>query len=435
MRACQDRRLAAIVRYHFNNEWNGAYRALLSSHGIEHESDLPRTVDEIGRLPTISRRFLEEGDYASRPAVAVEEVRKIVETSGTSGNPLRVPHTHESMKRCYGEFLARSAILGGMDPLEPSYSIVHWVPGGKDNWASYAGTLLFQDLVGLDRAMIVSTHTTPAEHWQNLIVHRPRWALSTPVFFLSFAGYAEQQGIDLSGCSLERCLFAGATGTEEDLRFIAKTYGLDGVHFMYGTTESFLPGAELADRSGYLCYEDEFVVEILDDSDRPVPVGERGRIVLTNLGNRGYPGIRYLQGDAVTFLGQSSDFPGCKVIAKIQRVDSGEIGDARVPYSEIELMPRLLFQRGIPVRALQIARRRDGRKDVAVFRIETPVQDRELVESVVREIFSRNVQVRDMLDGGIIHPPVVELYSVGTLSRGRFKVPVYLDERHIQQRT
>jgi phenylacetate-coenzyme A ligase PaaK-like adenylate-forming protein len=431
IRSQQDRRLAEIVRFHFNNERNTSYRTLLNAHGIKDEAELPRTVDDIGRLPMISRQFLEAADYSRRPCVPFEDVRKIVETTGTSGSPLRVPHTRESMRRCYGEFIARSAVLGGMDPGDPSYAILHWIPGGKDDWASYAGTLVFQELVGAERSMLVSTHTTPAEHWHNLTTHRPTWAFSTPVFFLAFAGYAESTGIDLRSCSLRHILLAGASGAPEDIRFLTETYGLEGVHFVYGTTESFIPAAQLPDRSGYLCFEDECIVEVLGSDDRPVEVGDRGRTVITTLGNRGYPGIRYLQGDAVTHLGRSSAFPGCGVIDGIQRLDSGEIGDSRLPYSEIEMMPRLLLQRGIPVRALQVARRRDGLMDVPVFRIETSVQNREQIEQAVLEVFTRNIQMKDMVEGGMIHPPVVELYSIGALSRGRLKVPIYLDERYL----
>ncbi|HLZ10192.1 MAG TPA: hypothetical protein VKT80_16495, partial [Chloroflexota bacterium] len=122
---------------------------------------------------------------------------------------------------------------------------------------------------------------------------------------------------------------------------------------------------------------------------------------------------------------------GCRIIDEIQRLDSGEIGDSRLPFSEIEQMPRLLLRRGIPVRALQVARRRDGLKDVPVFRLETALQDRDKIEAAVLDVFTRNAQMKDMLEGGMIHPPSVELYVIGALSRGRLKVPIYLDERNL----
>ena len=429
MRSRQDRRLADIVRFHYDNPFNSSYRDLLIAHGIEHESQLPRSIGEIARLPMVTRAFIADSDYAGHPAVPTNEIQKIIETSGTSGNPLRIPHTHETVLRCYGQMIVRSAILGEMKPDDPSYSIVHWVPGVKDVWASHEGTIAFQEIVGADHAMIVSTHTTPEEHWRNWQKYQPKWALSAPVFFLAFASYGERMRLDLASCSLERLLLGAVTCLPDDQRFIEKTYGLDSVHFFYSTSESFIPAAELLDRSGYLCFEDEFVVEVLDYNGEPVSPGERGQIAITCLGNRGYPSIRYSQGDAVTYLGYSSDFPGCQVFADIQRVDAGEIGEARIPYSEIDMMPRHITKLGIPVRALQIARRREGLKDVPLFRIETPVEDRASVERALLEVFTRNSQMKDMLDGGIICPPVVEIYPPGALSRGRLKVPVYVDER------
>ncbi|HLH73258.1 MAG TPA: AMP-binding protein [Chloroflexota bacterium] len=431
IRSRQDRRLAEIVRFHYNNPFNSRYRELLKAHGIEDESELPTSVDDIGRLPTVSRAFLIEADYANHPCVPAGEIRKIIETSGTSGNPLQIPHTHAAVERYFGEFIARSALLSGLNPLDCSYHVVHWIPGGKDVWASHEGTLAFQDIVGADRALITSTHTTPVEHWRNWQTYRPKWALAAPVFFLSFAGYGESQKLDLAACSLEHLLLGAVPLLPEDEEFITRTYGLAGIHQVYTTSENFILAAELPDRSGYLCFADDFIVEVLDYDGKPVAVGERGQVAITCLGNRGYPSIRYRQGDAVTYLGYAADFPGCPVIADIRRVDAGEIGEARLPFSEIDMMPRYLSKLGIPVRALQIARRREGLKDVPLFRIETPVQDRTAVERAVIEVFTRNGQMKDMLEGGIIYPPIVEIYSPGMLSRGRLKVPVYVDEREM----
>lgn len=102
LRARQNQRLAALLRFHFAEARNPAYRQLLQAHGIAHEDDLPRTIDELNRLPILTRAFLQEADYARQPCVPVDEVQKIVETSGTAGGaapgalhvhlrPLRLP--------------------------------------------------------------------------------------------------------------------------------------------------------------------------------------------------------------------------------------------------------------------------------------------------------------------------------------------------------
>jgi phenylacetate-CoA ligase len=428
-RARQNERLAALLRFHFASSRNPAYRQLVEAHGIAHADDLPRTVDELHRLPVVTRAFLQEANYAGQPGVPADEVQKTIETSGTAGNPLHVPYTYEFVRRGYQDFIARAAILGGMNPLDRSYWVVHWEPNGRDVWSSHVGARAFAAGVGPERAMIVSTHTALAQHWQNLAAHQPVWAASAPAFFMAFAGYCEQQGLDLASCSLQRVMLGGATLLIEDRRMLERAFGLERAHMFYPSTEALIIGSELDGTTTYLCFEDEVLVELVDQRGQPVKPGEQGRVLLTHLANRGFPVIRYAIGDVATYVGPSSDFAGFKLIAEIRRIDAGEIGDARLPFSEIEMMPRQLLARGIPVRAIQVARRRRGLHDVPVFRIETSVEDRAAIERALLDIFRQNPQMRDMLDAGVIHPPVLELYAPGQLSRGRLKVPVYVDER------
>lgn len=306
---------------------------------------------------------------------------------------------------------------------------MHWEPNGRDVWSSHVGARALAALVGPERTMIVSTHTTPPEHWRNLATHQPRWSASAPAFYLAFATYCEQQRLDLAACSLRRLLLGGATLLPEDRRMLERAFGLERAHMFYPSTEALVIGSELDGTTTYLCFEDEVLVEVVDARNRPVKPGERGRVLLTHFSNRGYPIIRYAIGDGATYVGPATAFAGLTLIADIQRLDAGEIGEARLPFSEIERMPRQFMARGIPVRAIQVARQRRGAHDVPVFRIETPIGDRAAIERAVFEIFTQNAQMRDMLAAGMIHPPVVELYAPGQLSRGRLKVPVYVDER------
>ncbi|MBI3968702.1 MAG: hypothetical protein HY329_23960, partial [Chloroflexi bacterium] len=264
IRAQQNERLAALLRHHYTNPYNDSYRALLKSHGIEDESELPRSVGELRRLPIISRRFLEEADYAQRPGVPPDQVRKIIETSGTAGSPLRIPHTYETVRRCYAEMFVRTALLAAVPVTELSYWVMHWIPGGKDDWASHESSLAFSELPDVGTALIVSTHTTPLDHWENLRKHRPVLGASAPNFFLAFASYAEGQGLDLATSSLRYLLLGGASCLPEDRGFLERTYGLERLSMFYASSESFFCAGELPGGAGYLCYADEFLVEVID---------------------------------------------------------------------------------------------------------------------------------------------------------------------------
>jgi len=65
----------------------------------------------------------------------------------------------------------------------------------------------------------------------------------------------------------------------------------------YGSRELGNIAQECEQQDGLHVYEHARFVEILDPEDRPLPPGERGRIVVTDLWNRGFPLIRYDTGD------------------------------------------------------------------------------------------------------------------------------------------
>ena len=64
----------------------------------------------------------------------------------------------------------------------------------------------------------------------------------------------------------------------------------------YGTTEGIAVGAQ-RDLQQYYVLSPHIVLELLDGQDRPVPVGELGRVVVTRLDSRAMPLVRYELGD------------------------------------------------------------------------------------------------------------------------------------------
>lgn len=70
---------------------------------------------------------------------------------------------------------------------------------------------------------------------------------------------------------------------------------------LYGATETGYSAAECDRHAGMHVFEDQVVLEVVDDDYRPVPDGEQGsRLLITNLFNRTQPLIRYELNDLVT---------------------------------------------------------------------------------------------------------------------------------------
>lgn len=65
----------------------------------------------------------------------------------------------------------------------------------------------------------------------------------------------------------------------------------------YGCSELYYIAAECPHKRGLHIFSDHVKVEILDEHDAPMPSGEYGRIVVTNLKEKRFPLIRYANGD------------------------------------------------------------------------------------------------------------------------------------------
>jgi len=83
---------------------------------------------------------------------------------------------------------------------------------------------------------------------------------------------------------------------------ISKAFGAP-VYDQYGSTEIYWLAAECPAKHGLHMFADMRKFEFLDEKGNPVKDGELGRIAITDLENRAFPIIRYLNGDMGRTLG------------------------------------------------------------------------------------------------------------------------------------
>lgn len=106
-----------------------------------------------------------------------------------------------------------------------------------------------------------------------------------------------------------RTLVNAAEGLQSGQRELLETYLVDEVYLAYGSREFMLLGMECDRHNGYHVASDNVLVEIVDDTGRPVPPGERGRVVITDFHNAATPFIRYEIGDLGTMAPQDELCP------------------------------------------------------------------------------------------------------------------------------
>jgi phenylacetate-CoA ligase len=88
-----------------------------------------------------------------------------------------------------------------------------------------------------------------------------------------------------------------AEGLRPGMRAFIEEHLVDDLFMSYGSREFMLIGMECSEHNGYHISSDNLYVEVVDDDGRPLPPGEVGRIVVTDLHNDATPFIRYAIGD------------------------------------------------------------------------------------------------------------------------------------------
>ena len=112
-----------------------------------------------------------------------------------------------------------------------------------------------------------------------------------------FAKFLQKKNIVLKEIcpSLKVCMVTSEMLFEDDKQLLEKQFGIPIVN-EYGASELDLIAFENPDGEWQVNSETLFV-EILDDTNQPVPYGKEGRIVITSLFNKAHPFIRYDIGD------------------------------------------------------------------------------------------------------------------------------------------
>ncbi len=260
-------------------------------------SGLPlASLEELSRLPATTKDEL-IADQAAHPPYgtnlteAAERYTHVHQTSGTSNATLRILSTDADWawwRRCFG-FTLEAAGVGAGDRVALAYSFGPYVLF----WAAYEGVLergaRAIPLGGMDSV-------------QRLLAIRDYAAttlLATPTYALHLAQVAGQQGLYDALAGVERIVCAGEPGgsipsTRERIEAAWDARCFDHA----GLTEVGAFTYPCAAAGGLHLREDEFIVELLEpESCRPVPDGEPGELVVTALGRRGFPVVRYRTGD------------------------------------------------------------------------------------------------------------------------------------------
>jgi phenylacetate-CoA ligase len=256
------------------------------------------TLADLARLPFSNKRELvadqlEHPIFGSNLTYPMSAYIRLHQTSGTTGQPLKILDTQESWDwwaECW-TYVYRAAGVSEQDIVFLAFGFGPFI----GFWSAYEGAKRLGALVvpggGMDS---VQRLRAIQEVGATVLV-------CTPSYALRLAEVAQEHSMDMRESPIRVTIHAGepgasipATHARIEAAWGAKSYDHAGM------TEMGAYGFACVEQHGIHVNEAEFIAEILDlQTGQPVQEGQAGELVLTNLGRWGSPAIRYRTGDLV----------------------------------------------------------------------------------------------------------------------------------------
>lgn len=257
-----------------------------------------QSIDDLRGLPFTSKHELmsaqTETNFAGNLTYPLSQYTRFHQTSGTTGEPLRVLDTEESWEwwgKCWKQ-VYEGAGVGKEDRIFSAFSFGPFI----GFWAAVEGArqlgALF--LPGGGRSSI-----------DRLKMMRETGAtvlLCTPSYALHLLEVAKENDFDISSLKIHTSIHAGEPGANiPSIKSKIETGWSSKCYDHAGASEVGAYGFESCDRpNGITVNESEFIVEVLNtETGESVNSGEEGELIITNLGRAGFPIIRYRTGDVV----------------------------------------------------------------------------------------------------------------------------------------
>lgn len=287
--ARQLRQLASLARFHAAHCPAFAERlevAGLAADDLGHAGGLQR-------LGELSRAMIQDGRHFADPAAlpAKHGPTGQVNTSGSTGEPVRVTRT--SLNRLHWMALSVRLHLWGEPGDFGRFATIRAnlaAHGVRPDWAAPMAALW-----DTGPLLLIDIEDDIDVQLERLAEFAPDTVLIYPSNLAALLDRMEVRGIDLP--SVKRWRTLGETLTLDLVdRIMAKRPA--PIHDAYSSEEVGYIAIQCPDDPGHyhVCSE-TLIVELVDDDGKPVPRGQAGRVLITDLHNHATPMVRYAIGD------------------------------------------------------------------------------------------------------------------------------------------
>lgn len=393
---------------------NAFYREKFQAAGIA--MDRVQSFENLRSLPFTTKQELVEEQRAHAPfgrllTYPLSSYRYFHQTSGTTGQPLRWLDTDQSWRwwtECWG-YVFRAAGVKDGDLVFCAFSFGPYI----SHWAAISGAW------GIGAMAISGGGMNSEQRLRAILGNRCTALICTPTYALHLAEVAREAGIDLRESAIRVSIHAGEPGASVPnvKRGIEESWGSKCFDHA-GATEVGGWAFDCGTACGSIhLNENEFVFEVIDPATgEPVPEGERGELVITNLGRAGMPVLRYRTGDLV----EMTTAP-CACGRTFARIQGGVLGraDDMLIVRGVNVYPSAIDNliRCLPsIAEYEVEIQRHAGMDDLLLKLETTGrQPFEEIERAALDVFRSRLNIRVS----------VEQAAPGSLPRYEFKARRY----------
>ncbi len=417
LKKLQDEKLIKQVRHVWENL--PYYRKKMEEAGVT--PDDIKGVDDLKKLPFLSKDDLRKTYPDGLLAVPKKEVVRIHSTSGTTGKRVVGYYTQDDIDM-WEECCARAITAAGgtdEDVVQVSYGYGLFTGGmGLHGGSHKAGCMTIPMSSGSTDRQIMFIMDLDATI-----------LCCTPSYAAYLAERMNEMGYGPDDIPLKAGIFGAEAWSEEMRRDIEKNLGIKAFD-IYGLTELSGPGVayECSAQEGMHINEDHFIAEIVDpDTLEPLPVGSEGELVFTSLDRKAFPLLRYRTKDICRLIPEPCSCGRTHLRMEKPKGRSDDmliIRGVNVFPSQIETV---LINHGYPAN-YQIIVDRVNNTDTFEVKVEmTP----EIFTDNIGEVEAKQKELTDGLKSMLGIKAKVTLVAPKTIARSEGKAVRVIDNRKI----
>ena len=258
------------------------------------------------------------GPFGTNLTYPITAYVRMHQTSGTTGVPLKVLDTDESWSwwgHCWGHVLAGAGVTA-TDRIFLAFAFGPFI----GFWAAVEGARKIGAL------MIPGGGRDTQQRLEMMRAEGATVLCCTPSYALRMAEVAREIGFDLRSIPLRTTVHAGEPGASVPATKQRIENSWNAACFDHaGASEVGAHSFEChVQPGGTHLIESEYIAEVLNPlTGQAVLPGERGELVITNLGRWGFPAIRYCTGDLVQV-----NLDRCQCGRTSMRFEGGVLGRA-----------------------------------------------------------------------------------------------------------